>query len=340
MNEYISREIVLRKRPIGIPDGSDFGVVEVPVGQPGDGEVLVQNIYVSVDPYMRGRMIDRKSYTPPFQLGETVTGGCVGKIISSNTDQFQVGEYVMGFAGWREYYLSNGSDLTRVDPSAVPIQAYLGVTGMPGMTAYIGLLDIGQPKADETVYVSAASGAVGSIVCQIAKIKGCRVVGSAGSDQKVAWLIDELGLDSAFNYKKAVNLTAELRDQCPNGIDIYFENVGGEHLEAVLTNMNPFGRVPVCGMISQYNETEAQPGPSNLASIIGKRLLLKGFIVSDHYDQLPQFTNDMMGWIREDKIKWKETIFEGIENTPKAFIGLFTGENLGKMLVRVGPDPD
>jgi len=289
---------------------------------------------------MRGRMIDRKSYTPPFQLGETVTGGCVGKIISSNTDQFQVGEYVMGFAGWREYYLSNGSDLTRVDPSAVPIQAYLGCTGMPGMTAYIGLLDIGQPKADETVYVSAASGAVGSIVCQIAKIKGCRVVGSAGSDQKVAWLIDELGLDSAFNYKKAVNLTAELRDQCPNGIDIYFENVGGEHLEAVLTNMNPFGRVPVCGMISQYNETEAQPGPSNLASIIGKRLLLKGFIVSDHYDQLPQFTNDMMGWIREDKIKWKETIFEGIENTPKAFIGLFTGENLGKMLVRVGPDPD
>jgi len=252
MNEYISREIVLRKRPIGIPDESDFGVVEVPVRQSGDGDVLVQNIYVSVDPYMRGRMMDRKSYTPPFQIDETITGGCVGKIILSNTDQFQVGEYVLGSAGWREYYLSDGSGLTRVDPTAVPIQSYLGVTGMPGMTAYIGLLDIGQPKENETVYVSAASGAVGSIVCQIAKIKGCRVVGSAGSDQKVAWLIDELGLDSAFNYKKAANLTAELRDQCPNGIDIYFENVGGEHLEAVLTNMNSFGRIPVCGMISLY----------------------------------------------------------------------------------------
>ncbi len=338
MNKYMSCEIVLRSRPIGIPVESDFGIVEVPVGQPADGEVLVHNIYVSVDPYMRGRMIDRKSYTPTFQLGETIIGGCVGQIISSKTDRFQVGEYVMGYAGWREYFLSDGSDLTRVDPSAVPIQAYLGVTGMPGMTAYIGLLDIGQPKENETVYVSAASGAVGSIVCQIAKIKGCRVVGSAGSDRKVAWLIDELGIDSAFNYKKATSLTAELGNQCPDGIDIYFENVGGEHLEAVLTHMNPFGRIPVCGMISQYNATEVQPGPRNMTSIIGKRLLLQGFIVSDHYDQLPKFMGDMLGWIRDDQIKWKETIFEGIENTPKAFIGLFTGENLGKMLVRVGLD--
>jgi hypothetical protein len=339
MDEYISREVHLRKRPIGMPDESDFQIVEVPIGKPRDGEVLVQNIYVSVDPYMRGRMIDRKSYSPPFQLGETITGGCVGQVVLTNTDKFQVGEYVLSQKGWREYYLSDGGGLTRVDPSVVPIQAYLGVTGMPGMTAYVGLLDIGKPKENETVYVSAASGAVGSIVCQIAKIKGCRVVGSAGSDQKVAWLLNKIGVDAAFNYKKAENLTAEIKKHCPEGIDIYFENVGGKHLEAALASMNPFGRIPVCGMISQYNQTEDQPGPKNISSIIGKRLLLKGFIVSDHIDQLPQFYRDMLGWIREGKIKWEETIVEGTQNIPKAFIGLFKGENLGKMLVRVGPHP-
>ncbi len=339
MDETISREVHLRKRPNGMPDESDFEIVEVPVGKPRDGEVLVRNIYVSVDPYMRGRMIDRKSYSPPFQLGETITGGCVGQIVLTNTNKFQVGEYVLSQKGWREYYLSDGSGLTRVDPSAAPIRAYLGVLGMPGMTAYVGLLDIGKPKENESVYVSAASGAVGSIVCQIARIKGCRVVGSAGSDQKVAWLLNEIGVDAAFNYKKAENLTAELKNHCPEGIDIYFENVGGKHLEAALANMNPFGRIPVCGMISQYNQTDDQPGPRNLSSIVGKRLLLKGFIVSDHIDQLPQFYRDMLGWIREGKIKWEETIVEGTQNIPKAFIGLFKGENLGKMLVRVGPDP-
>jgi NADPH-dependent curcumin reductase CurA len=335
----ISQEIVLRKRPVGIPQESDFELVEASLRELREGEILIRNIYLSVDPYMRGRMRDRKSYTPPFQLGKTVPGGCVGKIIRSNSDKFPVGGYVLSYAGWREYYLSDGSDLTRIDATALPIQAYLGVAGMPGMTAYVGLLDIGQPQENETVFVSAASGAVGSIVCQIAQIKGCRVVGSAGSDQKVDWLVNELGVDSAFNYKKAANLSAELRDRCPDGIDIYFENVGGTHLEAVLTNMNTFGRIPVCGMISQYNLTEDQPGPSNLSSMIGKRLLLKGFIVSDHYDRLPQFRSDMTGWIQAGKIKWKETILEGIENTPKAFIGLFKGDNLGKMLVRVGPEP-
>jgi NADPH-dependent curcumin reductase CurA len=239
--------------------------------------------------------------------------------------------------GWREYFISDGVGLTKIDPSRVPIQSYLGVMGMPGMTAYVGLLTIGQPKANETVYVSAASGAVGSIVCQIAKIKGCRVVGSAGSDQKVDWLKNKIGVDAAFNYKKAENLTAELASHCPNGIDVYFENVGGKHLEAVISNMNPFGRIPVCGMISQYNLTDSQPGPTNLAAIIGKRLSLSGFIVSDHYDQLPLFHKEMLEWISEERIIWEETIVEGIENTPKALIGLFTGENLGKMLVRVGP---
>jgi hypothetical protein len=267
-----------------------------------------------------------------------MTGGCVGQIVLSKMNKFRVGDYVLSMKGWREYYISDGKDLTKINPTTVPIQAYLGVAGMPGMTAYIGLLDIGQPKENETVYVSAASGAVGSIVCQIAKIKGCCVVGSAGSDHKVAWLINEAGVDSAFNYKKVENLTTELENQCPNGIDIYFENVGGKHLEAVLANMNTFGRIPVCGMISQYNQTEAQPGPRNLRSIISKRLLLKGFIVSDHYDQLPQFYTDMKQWIMDDEIVWKETIVEGLQNAPQAFIGLFKGENLGKMLVRVGPN--
>lgn len=338
MNEIISREIQLRKRPVGIPSENDFEIVEIPIPEPQNGEILVQNVYISVDPYMRGRMIDRKSYTPPFHLGETITGGSVGKVIASNLEKFQIGNYVLNFQGWCEYFVSDGKGLTVVDPSTFPIQSYLGVAGMPGMTAYVGLLNIGKPKENETVYVSAASGAVGSLVCQIAKIKGCRVVGSGGSDQKVDWLLNKIGVDGAFNYKKVESLTAELQKQCPNGIDIYFENVGGKHLEAVLSNMNSFGRIPVCGMISQYNQTEPQPGPNNLTSIIGKRLLLQGFIVSDHYDQLPQFQADMVAWIKDDKIKWEETIIEGIENTPKAFIGLFTGEKLGKMLVRVTQD--
>jgi len=339
MNENTNREVRLRKRPVGLPKESDFEIVEVPLDKPQQGEVLVRNIYLSVDPYMRGRMIDAKSYTPSFQLGETLTGGCVGQIVSTQRDDYQVGDFVLSMKGWREYFISDGKDLTRIDPGMVPIQAYLGAAGMPGMTAYIGLLDIGQPKENETVYVSAASGAVGSIVCQIAKLKGCRVVGSAGSDHKVAWLLDKVGVDAAFNYKKAADLRAELSGHCPQGIDIYFENVGGKHLEAVLEVMNPFGRIPVCGMISQYNQTEPQPGPRNLTAIIGKRLLLKGFIVSDHYDRMPQFYADMLQWIKEGKIVWEETILEGIQNAPKAFVGLFRGENLGKMLVRVGPDP-
>ena len=338
MKKTISREIQLRKRPLGVPSESDFEMVEILVDEPQKGEILVQNVYLSVDPYMRGRMVDRKSYTPPFKLGETITGGAIGKIIKSNSDKFQVGNYVLNFQGWREYFVSNGDGLTVLDPTLIPIQSYLGVAGMPGMTAYVGLLNFGQPKENETVYVSAASGAVGSIVCQIAKIKGCRVVGSAGSDQKVDWLLNKIGIDGAFNYKAVENLSNELRNQCPDGIDVYFENVGGAHLEAVLSNMNPFGRIPVCGMISQYNRSEPQPGPRNLGFIIGKRLLLRGFIVSDHYDQLPQFQADMVTWIRDGKLKWEETIVNGIENTPKAFIGLFSGQNLGKMLVRVGQD--
>lgn len=339
ISETLGYEIRLKRRPVGMPRESDFELVQVPISEPGAGKVLVRNIYMSVDPYMRAKMIDRESYTRPFQLGEPLDGGCVGQVIVSKSELFHVGDYVFSWQGWREYLISDGENLTQIDPTIAPIQAYLGTVGMPGMTAYIGLLTIGQPKAGETVFVSAASGAVGAIVCQIAKIKGCRVVGSAGSDEKVAWLMDEAGIDAALNYKKTDDLMAELGKHCPNGIEIDYENVGGQHLEAAMQHMNNFGRIVVCGLISQYNVTEPQPGPRNLRLVYEKRLTLQGFIVTDHYDRRPQFLADMRQWISEGKIKWRETIIDGIENAPRAFIGLFKGENLGKMIVKIGPDP-
>jgi NADPH-dependent curcumin reductase CurA len=241
---------------------------------------------MSVDPYMRGRMNDRKSYVPPFQLGEPLDGGCVGRVVGSKKGSFQVGDYVSGMLGWREYFVSDGQGLVKVDPGVAPIQSYLGTLGMPGLTAWAGLLHIGKPKEGETVFVSGAAGAVGSVVCQIAKLKGCRVVGSAGSVEKVSWLLNEAGLDAAFNYKKADDIIAEVGKHCPKGIDIYFENVGGVHLEAALGHMNPHGRIVMCGMISMYNATQSVPGPNNLAYIIIKQLIMQGFIVLDHYDKI------------------------------------------------------
>ena len=337
--ETLSREIRLAHRPIGLPRESDFELAEVRMLEPRKEEVLVRNIYMSVDPYMRGRMIDRPSYVPPFQIGEPLAGACVGQVVASKSAMFQPGDYVSGAQGWREYYLSDGAALTKIDPHLAPIQTYLGALGMPGMTAYVGLLSIGLPKAGETVFVSAASGAVGAVVGQIAKIKDCRVIGSAGSREKVAWLMNEARIDGAFNYKEAGDLVAEVGKHCPNGIDVYYENVGGKHLEASLERMNLFGRVVMCGMISQYNSIEPEPGPRNLFYVTTKRLTVRGFIVSDHLDRRSQFLKDMSQWIAEGKIKWRETIVTGIENAPKAFIALFKGENFGKMLVKIGPDP-
>jgi NADPH-dependent curcumin reductase CurA len=336
MAEILSREIRLARRPVGLPRESDFDLVEVRIPEPKEGEVLVRNLYLSVDPYMRGRMTERKSYVPPFQVGEALSGACVGKVVASESRAFQAGDHVVGSQGWREYYLSSGEDLILIDPKIAPVQAYLGTLGMPGLTAYVGLLDIGRPKSGETVLVSAASGAVGAVVCQIAKIKGCRVIGSAGSDAKVSWLIDEAGIDAAFNYKEAEDLVAELGKYCPGGIDVYFENVGGKHLEAALEHMNPCGRIVMCGMISQYNATRPEPGPRNLFYVTVKRLTVQGFIVSDHAHRRDQFYAEMARWIAEGRIKWKETILEGIENAPRAFIGLFKGENFGKMIVKIG----
>jgi NADPH-dependent curcumin reductase CurA len=336
MNAKVSREIRLKNRPVGLPAESDFELAEVTIPEVRTSEILVQNIYMSVDPYMRGRMVDRKSYAPPFQLNQPLQGHCVGRVVESKNDRFKDGDFVLGMLGWREHFISDGSGLTKIDPNVAPVQAYLGTLGMPGFTAYVGLLDIGKPKEGETVFVSAASGAVGSIVCQIAKLKGCYVVGSAGSDEKVAWLREEAAVDAAFNYKKVENVITEVGKLCSKGIDIYYENVGGVHLRAALEHMNKFGRIVMCGAISMYNATEPVPAPPNLFNTVSKQLTLQGFIVGEHLAKLPQFYADMTKWIAGGKIKWKETIVEGLENAPRAFIGLFKGENLGKMIVKVG----
>jgi NADPH-dependent curcumin reductase CurA len=338
MTATVSREIRLKNRPTGLPSERDFELVTVPIPTPRAGEVMVRNLYMSVDPYMRGRMTAQPSYVEPFQLGQPLDGGCVGQVVQSNGGKFRVGDYVLGRKGWREYYVSDGADLTSIDPTLAPLQAYLGVVGMPGLTAYVGLLDIGRPQAGNTVFVSAAAGAVGSVVCQIAKLRGCRVVGSAGSADKVRWLQEVAGVDAAINYKAVTSLTAELGKHCPHGVDVYFESVGGAHLEAALEHMNMRGRIVLCGMISQYNETTPTSGPRNLRLAVRKRLTLTGFIVSHHVDRQPQFYADMGAWIADGKIKWQETIVDGIDNAPTAFLGLFKGDNTGKMLVKLGAE--
>ena len=339
MNPQKNREIRLKKRPTGMPAEGDFELAEVPAPAPGPGEVLVRNIYMSVDPYMRGRMVERESYVPPFKIGEALSGGAVGQVAQSNgNDKFKVGDYVSNFSGWREWFVTSGVELQKIDPAAAPIQSYLGTFGMPGLTAYAGLLKVGELKDGERVFVSAASGAVGAVVCQIAKNKGCYVVGSAGSDEKCDWLVQQARVDKAINYKSCGNLEAAVRAAFPQGIDVYFENVGGAHLDAALANMRMNGRIAVCGMIEQYNATELPPGPKNIIAVIPLRLAIKGFIVSDYFHLMPEFVRDMSGWAKAGKLKWKETIVDGIENAPKAFLGLFRGDNMGKMLVRLGPD--
>ncbi|MBI1239165.1 MAG: zinc-binding dehydrogenase [Alphaproteobacteria bacterium] len=346
MSNLKSKEIRLKSRPDGMPSKANFDLVEVPVPAPKAGEFIVRNAYMSVDPYMRGRMVDRESYVPPFQIGEALTGGAVGQVIESQNPSYKVGDYVQHMLGWREIALIGSDPMSamatmKVDPSIAPIQSYLGALGMPGLTAYAGLLRIGALKEGETVFVSAASGAVGAIVCQIAKNKGCFVVGSAGSDDKCQWLKDKARVDATINYKKFATeeaLTAELKRLAPKGIDVYFENVGGIHLTAALSNMRAKGRVVMCGMIEQYNNTAPAPGPWNIIMTIPLGLRIEGFVVSNHFDLMGDFLRDMGQWIKAGKMTWHETIVDGIETAPEAFLGLFKGANFGKMLVRVGPD--
>lgn len=332
-----SREIRLKRYPAGFPTKADFELAEVALPAPAEGQMLVRNIVMSVDPYMRGRMTGaRDSYIPPFELGAALTGEAVGQVMLSNDGAYPVGAYVTSMLGWREAFVAGGDQLKPVDAKAAPLSAYLGVLGMPGLTAYGGFLRYGRPKPGQTVFVSGAAGAVGSVVCQIAKIKGCRVIGSAGGPEKARWLEAVAGIDHAIDYKAVPDLVAELKRLAPDGIDIYFENVGGKHLEAALENMKVHGRIVMCGMIAGYNERT--PGPPNLMRIVRRRLTVQGILFMDLQDMGPAFENDMARWIAEGRMKWHETVFEGIERAPDAFLGLFSGANLGKMVVRLGPD--
>ena len=337
MSNRKSKQILFASAPEGMPDDSTFQMEEVDLPAPQAGEFLVRNVFMSVDPYMRGRMTTRKSYVAGFQLGKPLEGGAIGQVVESENEKFPVGSYVQSMLGWREAYVTNGEMITPVDPNVAPLSSYLGVLGMPGLTAYAGLNLICQPKEGETIFVSAASGAVGSVVCQLAKAKGVTVIGSAGSDDKIDWLKNEAGVDEAINYKKADNLSAELAKLAPKGIDMYFDNVGSEHLDAALFSMNDFGRIAVCGMIDQYNATNPSP-VYNMINTVPRRILIKGFIVSDHFDLLGDFISEVGPMIKSGQVKFEETIFEGVENAPKAFMGLFSGANKGKMLVRLGPD--
>jgi NADPH-dependent curcumin reductase CurA len=332
-----SREIRLKSRPNGMPTSENFELASVEVKAPGPGEVQVKNLWMSVDPYMRGRMMDRESYVPPFQLGEALQGGAVGEVTASGDPNFKAGDLVSTMLGWREAFTAApaAAMLQKIETHGLPPQAFLGVAGMPGLTAYVGLLKIGMMKEGETVFVSAAAGAVGQIVCQIAKIKGGTVIGSAGGAEKCAYL-KEIGVDHVIDYKAEKNLTKALAQAAPKGIDVYFDNVGGDHLEAALNAARPNARFALCGAISMYNDTTPTPGPSNLMLAVGKQLRLEGFIVSFHFDMMPKFVEEMAGWIASGQVKWRETVDEGVENAPGAFIKLFKGENLGKMLVKLG----
>jgi NADPH-dependent curcumin reductase CurA len=340
MRNLKGHEIRLKSRPEGMPTEANFEYAEAPVAEPKDGEVLVRNVWMSVDPYMRGRMMDRKSYVPPFQIGQALQGGAIGQVIAAGKGaSFGVGDYLNHMLGWREYAVVGSQAMPqKVDPNLAPVQSFLGVLGMPGLTAYAGLLKVAAYKPGDTVFVSAASGAVGGVVCQLAKAHGAYVVGSAGSDEKCQWLVKEAKIDKAINYKKERDLDAAVGAAFPKGIDVYFENVGGKHLEAAINHMNPFGRLALCGMIEQYNNTAPAPGPSNIILAVAKSLRLEGFIVSNHFDMLPAFHKEVGGLIAQGKMKWKESVVEGLQDAPKAFLGLFKGENFGKALVKVGPD--
>jgi len=327
-----SREVHLIERPQGLPVPAQFRIVETDVADPAEGQVLVQNIYMSVDPAMRPRL------SGPTALNEAMIGGTIGRVLKSRNAAFQEGDHVESMNGFREYFVSDGKGLSKLDADGMPLVAYMSVLGLTGLTAYGGLLVIGALKDGENVFVSAAAGAVGSVAAQIAKIKGCYVIGSAGSDEKCRWLKEDLGLDAAINYKKG-ELRASLKAAAPKGIDVYFENVGGEHLNAALPRMNALGRIAVCGMISAYNNFGAVSEPvTTLSNMIYNRVTMRGFVFYEFESKRAQFLEDMKGWIKQGRMKYRTTIVQGIEQAPTALIGLFTGANTGKMVVQLAKD--
>jgi NADPH-dependent curcumin reductase CurA len=337
-----NRRIVLAARPKGEPRNEDFRLEVLDFPSPGEGQVLLRTIYLSLDPYMRGRMNVGPSYAAPVEVGQVMEGGTISTVVESRSSGFVPGDIVLGYTGWQEYAVAAANSLQKLDPARAPISTALGVMGMPGLTAYTGLLNIGQPKPGETVAVAAASGAVGSVVGQIAKIKGCRAVGIAGGKRKCDFVVNELGFDACVDHHSAP-VPRNLKAACPKGVDVYFESVGGRVLNAVLPLMNPFGRVPVCGLIAQYNATRLEPGvdrvPTLMGAILTKRLKFQGFIVSDFAAQKDDFERDMIQWLRAGRVKYREDVVDGLENAVAAFQGLLNGRNFGKLLVRLAPDP-
>jgi NADPH-dependent curcumin reductase CurA len=331
----VNRQFKLAARPVGLPKESDFSLAEAKMPVAGEGQAVVKTAYVSVDPYMRGRITGVRTYADPVNVGDVMAGGAVGQVVESRSAALAPGDFVLGQWGWQEYAAVEGARVQKLDPKLAPVSTALGVLGMPGVTAYFGFLDICQPKPGETVVVSGAAGAVGSLVGQIAKIKGCHVIGIAGADAKVGWLVNDLGCDSAFNYKTTPDFTAKLKELAPKGIDCYFDNVGGSITDAVFPLMNLFGRMSICGQISQYNLEKPEPGPRILSQVLVKQLKVEGFIVTRFQNRWAEGITQMAQWLREGKLKHREEVVEGFENTAKAFIGMLQGENTGKMLVKV-----
>jgi NADPH-dependent curcumin reductase CurA len=342
MTSEKNRQILLASRPRGEPTPDNFKLVETDVPEPGPGQMLLRTIYLSLDPYMRGRMDAKPSYAKPVEVGEVMEGRAVCEVVKSNLPLFTVNDLVVAGTGWQQYALSDGNGVQKIDPATRPLSYALGVLGMPGLTAYTGLLNIGKPQAGETLVVAAASGAVGSVVGQVGKIKGCRVVGIAGGEPKCRYVKDELGFDDCLDHRRP-DWAERLKAACPKGVDIYFENVGGAVFEAVLPILNTFARIPVCGIIAHYNATELPAGPNRVPELMRaalvKRLNIRGFIVWDYASQLPEFLRDMSGWLREGRVKYREDVTEGLENAPRELIGLLKGQNFGKKLIRVSTDP-
>ena len=344
MNDVTNRRVILAAHPVGFPQNTDFELIESSVPEPSDGEVLLKTLYLSLDPYMRGRISQARSYAAGVEVGQTMVGGTVSLVTASRNPKYQCGDIVLSYSGWQEYEVTSGQGLHKLDPDhgPNPISTALGVMGMPGMTAYVGLLDIGRPQTGDTVVVSSAAGAVGSVVGQIAKLHDCQTVGIAGTTDKCQYTIDEFGFDACINYKDD-DFSEQLSRACPNGIDIYFENVGGKVFDTAYNLMNDSGRIPVCGMISRYNDTSLPEGPDTLPrlmrAILTRRLLVQGFIVTDHGARLSTFSSDMSNWIKSGKIRYREDITEGLENAVPAFQGLLRGENTGKSVIQVSQEP-
>ncbi|GAB3671040.1 NADP-dependent oxidoreductase [Salinisphaera aquimarina] len=337
-----NQQIILAKRPTGMPDASNLQLRDGPMPSCGDGEVLVRTIYLSLDPYMRGRMSAAKSYAASVAEGAVMEGATVGQVVESRYADLAEGDFVLAHGGWQQYNVQAGKQLRRLDPADAPISTAVGVLGMPGFTAYVGLEEIGKPQSGETVVVSAAAGAVGQVVGQIAKLKGCRVVGVAGADDKCRHVVEAYGFDACVNYKDD-DFFEQLEAACPDGVDVYFENVGGTVFDAVMRLFNDFARIPVCGRIAHYNDTDAPPGPDRLPGFMGqiliKRLLFKGFIQFDYIHRRPDFKRDMSAWVRNGEVRYQEDIVVGLENAVDAFQGLLQGRNRGKLLIQVGDDP-